>query len=152
MKKFLVVFYSLLIAISVFAADSVQVDKKVLRAFKTDFPNAQEIAWRELKGTYIVLFTDKGLRTKASYWKDGTLVNYTRSYTEQQLPYAIQLKLKEEYQGQKVFGVTEIGITSSARDQVTVEYFIKLEDDKNWTTVKADDSGNLSVVEKFSKN
>ena len=152
MKQLLAVFYSLLIGISVFAADSVQVNKNVLRSFKSDFPNAQEVAWRELKGSYIALFTEKGVRTKASYFKDGTLVNYTRSFTEQQLPYAIQLKLREEYAGKKVFGATEIGTNSADRNEIVVEYFIKLEDDKSWTTVKADDSGNLSVVEKFAKN
>jgi hypothetical protein len=142
----------MLIGISIFAADSVQVDKKVLRAFKTDFPKAEEVAWRELQGTYIVLFIDKGLRTKASYWKDGTLVNYTRTYSEQQLPFSVQLRLREEYPGKKVFGATEIGTNSRSRDYITVEYFVKLEDEKSWTTVKSDEEGKLSVVEKFSKN
>jgi hypothetical protein len=151
MKKFFVLFYSLLIGISVLAEDSVQVDKKVLRSFKNDFPNAQETAWQYAQGTYIVSFTDKGFRTKASYWKDGTLVNYVRTYSEEHLPFAILLKVKEEFQGKKVFGVTELAINSAARDLITVEYYVKLEDDKNWMTVKFDDEGNFNVVEKYSK-
>jgi hypothetical protein len=33
----------------------------------------------------------------------------------------------------------------------TVEYYIKLEDNENWITVKSNVDGNMQVVEKYRK-
>jgi hypothetical protein len=53
--------------------------------------------------------------------------------------------VKEKYQGKKIFGITEI--TSSEG----VTYNIVLEDDKYWTNISSDESGNLSQVQKLKK-
>jgi len=57
----------------------------------------------------------------------------------------ILLKLRKKYPSQKIFGVTEI------ESEVSIEYYIKMEDDTNWTTVKSDTGGNMQVIEKYKK-
>ena len=149
MKRLLVVFYSLLIGLGSFANDPVKIDEKLVQSFNNNFPNATEVSWFEAPKFIIVNFTEKGIRSKITYQKDGTISQFTRSYTEQNLPYNIQFKIKRKYPEKKIFGVTEF--LSGDEGHSTTEYYIKLEDDKNWITVKSDADGGLTVVEKYRK-
>jgi len=151
MKKFMILFYALLIGTASFAADTVVVNKRVLQSFEAGFPDAAEISWYQLPGTYQASFIAKGIRTKASYRNDGTLLNFSRYYQEDHLPYYIQLNVKEQYPGKKIFGVTELSSNSNSGDNLDVEYYIKLGDDKEWLTVKVNNDGEMSVTEKFKK-
>jgi hypothetical protein len=149
MKKLAILFYALLIGFGAFANDPVKIDEKLVQMFNTNFPNAKEVSWFEGPKFYIVNFTEKGIRSKITYQKDGTILQFTRSYTEQHLPYNIQYKVKKKYPEKKIFGITEF--VSGTDGESTTEYYIKLEDDKNWITVRADADGALTVVEKYRK-
>jgi hypothetical protein len=46
---------------------------------------------------------------------------------------------------QKIYGVTEI------TSKTGVEYYITMEDEKNWIQVKAESNGEFEVYEKFKK-
>ncbi len=85
------------------------------------------------------------IRTRINYDKEGNFVSATRYYFEQNLPVNILCKLKKRYPGQKVFGVTEVETESST------EYYIKLEDATNFTTVKSDIASNFEETEKYKK-
>jgi hypothetical protein len=122
-----------------------RVDDKVLKSFTETFPGAQEVKWEEFSDNYVVNFVEMGMRERISYDKDGNFVNATRYYSEGHLPLNILFKIRKKYPAQKIFGVTEI------ESEVSIEYYIKLEDDKNWTTVKSDGGGNLQVIEKYKK-
>jgi hypothetical protein len=148
MKKFIVLFVAVLTTAAAFALDP---DEKLLQVFKTSFPNAQEVIWHEFPETYIANFTENGIRSKISYRKDGTLVQLTRTYQDQNLPYHINLKVKEQYPGKKIFGVVELLTKSDTENFSILEYYIKLEDEKTWTTVKVDNDGEMTVVEKYKK-
>lgn len=145
MKKNLV-FSICLLALggSVFASPSV--DDKVIKSFRETFPGAQEVKWEEFSDNYVVNFVDLGMRERISYDKDGNFISATRYYNEGHLPLNILFKIRKKYPSQKIFGVTEV------ESDVTIEYYIKLEDDANWTTVKSDNGGNLQVIEKYKKS
>jgi len=121
------------------------VDDKVLKNFKETFPKAEQVKWEEFSDNYVVNFVDMGLRERISYDKDGNFISATRYYTEERLPLSILCKIRKKYPVQKVFGVTEVD------SETSIEYYIKLEDDANWTTIKSDSGGNLQVVEKYKK-
>lgn len=144
MKKNLILSISLL-AMSVFSYAKPTVDEKLLKSFKETFPKAEQVKWEEFTDNYIVNFVVSGTRERISYDKDGNFVNATRYYTEENLPLNIYCKIKKKYPNQHVFGVTEVETESS------VEYYVKLEDGTNWTTVKSDSGGNLQVIEKYKK-
>ncbi|MEO5563366.1 MAG: hypothetical protein ABIR18_08025 [Chitinophagaceae bacterium] len=150
MKKFFILFCSLMIGISSFA-NANNIDEKLLQAFKTNFPAAEEVTWIESKDLYIVNFKEKAVRTRIVYQKDGRMRNMTRSYREQDLPYHIHFKMGQEYPDKKIFGVIELMVVSDSNDYYSTEYYIKLEDEKNWYTVKVDTDGLMSVTEKFRK-
>jgi hypothetical protein len=151
MKKYQLSLYALLIGLSAFAFKPGDIDKKVVQSFSKGFPAAQNISWRELDDSYVVSFVENGVRSKLRYQKDGTATEFTRFYQEENLPLNVQYKVKKKFPDKKIFGVTEDLEITEAGDYLTKDYFIKLEDDKSWITVKMDGDGRLSVVEKFKK-
>ena len=55
-----------------------------------------------------------------------------RYYAPQMLPLNIYNRLKKEYSKKELFGVTEVTFGTD------VTYFVKMQDEKNWITVKID--------------
>jgi hypothetical protein len=147
MKKSLIIasfsLFAIFLCVQVQASTSV--NEKVLKTFKETYPKAEQVNWQEFTDNYVVNFTTVGIRERITYDKDGNFVSATRYFYEDQLPANILSKLRKKYPGQKVFGVTEVTTDAS------VEYYVKLEDNSNFTTIKTDNSGVMEVVEKFKK-
>jgi len=144
MKKSLIISISMM-AFSLAMYANVEVNEKVLKSFKETFPKAEQVNWQEYSDNYVVNFMELGIRERITYDKDGNFVSATRYYLEENLPTNILFKVKKKFPGQKVFGVTEVETDTS------VDYYIKLEDSSNWTTVKSDVSGVMEVVEKYKR-
>ena len=125
--------------------DKISVSDKLLQAFKQTFPDAEQVKWMEQEDKYTVNFKEKGIITKIEYDKEGNFMSSLRYYTEKNLPVNILCRLQKKYADKKVFGVTEMAT------ETAVEYYIKLEDDKSWITVKSSVDGNMQVVEKYKK-
>jgi hypothetical protein len=128
-----------------FATDGFTISEKMLNSFKKTFPDAQQVKWLEQADRYTVNFSENGVLTKIDYDKEGNFISSLRYYKEKNLPINILCRLQKKYADKKVFGVTEM--TTDA----AVEYYIKLEDDENWITVKSNADGNMQVVEKYKK-
>ena len=148
MKKFFILFCSLLLGTVSFAF-SLTIDEKLLQAFKISFPNAEEVNWYESKDAYVASFKENGVRARAVYKRDGQLRSLVRSYNEENLPYPVQFKVKQDYPDKKIFGVVELTVTEN--NFTATEYHIKMEDEKNWYTVVMDSDGFLTVTERFRK-
>jgi hypothetical protein len=145
MKKMMITAISMLmLSIGVFARHT-DVNEKVLKSFKESFPKAEQVSWQEYVDTYVVNFTSIGIKERITYDKEGNFISSTRYYYQENLPANIICKIKKNYPSYKVFGVTEVTTEN------LVQYYVKMEDDANWTTVKSDDAGNMEVVEKYKK-
>jgi hypothetical protein len=136
---------SLTVGAAAFASDGITISDKLLQEFKHTFPNATDVRWIESTDKYTVDFKQSGIVTKIDYDKEGNFVSSYRYYSENNLPVGILCKIQKRYPEKKVFGVTEVTMDN------TIEYYIKLEDDKNWITVKSNSDGGMQVVEKFKK-
>ena len=144
MKKFFVL--PLLLACMFFVSSAFAgVNEKLLKAFKETFPQAAEVSWQELDESYVVNFMEGEVRTRITYDKEGNFTSSIRYYKEQNLPVNILCKLKKKYASEKIFGVTELTTDSH------IEYYVKLENDVNWISVKSDGEGNLEQVDKYKK-
>ena len=146
MKKMIITAISMLMLSMGIFARAVEVNEKVLKSFKESFPSAQQVSWQEYVDTYVVNFTSIGIKERITYDKEGNFISSTRYYYQENLPANIICKIKKNYPGYKVFGVTEV-----ATDNL-VQFYVKMEDNANWTTVKSDESGNMEVVEKYKKS
>ena len=146
MKKVLFAAGLLLYVTAAFAVDPPEVSEKVLNAFKQTFYNPKEVAWYAGdNGSYEVYFKCGDITSKVWYDKEGNITTAYRYYSESSLPPVILGKIKMKYSDKTVFGVTEIS------NDAGVYYYVKLEDAKNWITIKADALGVLEVYEKLRK-
>ena len=142
MKKVLAVICSMMLVIGAYAFE---VNEKVLKSFNETFSSAEEVKWEEYKTYYTVSFVHSGIRSKVNYDKDGRMLGSIRYYAPQLLPLNIYNRLKIDYSKKELFGVTEVTFGTE------VTYFVKMQDSKNWITIKIDPSGNSSVHEKYKK-
>ena len=151
MKKLAIVFTALLLSAVALASDPGGIDEKLIRSFNTSFPKAEQVNWYELPKTYVVNFVENGIRGRIEYRKDGKTTQYTRYYTGELLPYVVQSSVNKTFPNKTVYGVIEVSTVSESGNQSKIDYYVKMQDARYWTTVKADMDGNLKVVEKYKK-
>ncbi len=144
MKKVLLFACASLIAASSFANKPIT-SEKALKAFKATFSDAENVVWTDAANSYTVKFTQQGINTFVKYDEEGNFLSSRRYYNAEQLPIDIQCKLRKKFADKTIFGVTE----SIVGDEIN--YYIKLEDAKTWTTVKVDNARNMEITEKFGK-
>ena len=142
MKKVLAIICSMLFVAGAYAFE---VNEKVLKSFNETFTAAEEVKWEEYKTYYTVSFVNTGIRSKVNYDKDGNMLGSIRYYAPQLLPLNIYNRLKKEQSNKELFGVTEVTFGTD------VTYFVKMQNDKHWITIKIDASGNSSIHEKYRK-
>jgi hypothetical protein len=147
MKKITIAALALLLLLRVTAASNgPEVKKDLQQSFQKDFPNAENIHWGENNDGYSVTFTVKSILTRITYDKKGRFTGSLRNYSEQILPFYLTNKLKKKYPGQEIYGVTEVTSPSD------VTYFVKLQSDKYWTTVRLEADGSSEMVEQYGRD
>ncbi len=122
-----------------------EVNEKVLKAFNETFSDAKDVIWSEYESYYEVKFKQSEISARLKYDQEGNVIEAYRYYQEQYLPPYVLCRLKKKYADKKVFGITEVTKESG------LEYFITLEDDQHWYTVRSDSFGNLDLQKKFKK-
>ena len=143
MKKLLFFACVLLIASSSFA--NKPVSEKVLKAFNATFAGAENVVWTDSENIFTVKFTQLGITTFVTYDEGGNFISSLRYYFADKLPVDIQCRLKKKFADKTIFGVIEYTVGDE------VNYFVKLEDAKTWTTVKIANGRNMDVTEKYKK-
>ena len=142
MKKMILFISASLLTVASFAYDP---NTKVLKAFTQTFTTAENVKWEEYTDYYTVSFYTSGTTSRINYDKEGNIISSTRYYQPNLLPLNILTKLKKQYPTKELFGVTEMTVGD---DMV---YFVKMQDEKHWITLKIDTYGNSQVYEKYKK-
>ncbi|HET9279589.1 MAG TPA: hypothetical protein VFN95_15440, partial [Flavitalea sp.] len=109
------------------------------------------VVWQESNESYIVSFIEDGIRVRIVYLRDGSITHFLRYYLEENLPLDIRLDIKKKFPGKNIYGITEENITSNIENRSKTSYFIKLEDDSSWLTIKAERHKKPKVIEKLNK-
>ena len=145
MKKILIALFVFTAAVAKASDHHPEVNQKILESFNKTFIYAQEVVWYEKDDFYQANFWQGGINIRARYDDQGNLLWTIRYYFEKQLSPTILASLKKKYSDKSIFGITEV----SSEDVVC--YFVTLQDDKNWYTIKSDVYGNLQQTDKFKK-
>lgn len=112
--------------------------------FHSTFPDATEVTWYNMaKGQFYVAFNTAGKKNRAMYSKKGKMLYKISYYLKEMLPASVLQKMKDNYCGKSIFGITEISYNHE-----TV-YELVLQDDTSWTDIKI--SGNQIIDEKVWK-
>jgi hypothetical protein len=144
MKKVILFACIIMITGSSFASVP-KISEKALKAFNATFKDVENVQWTDAENIYTVKFSQQGINTFVKYDEDGNFISSRRYYNAEQLPVDIQCTLKKKFANKTVFGVTEYTVGDD------VNYYVKLEDAKNWITVKVDNMRNFEVTEKYQK-
>jgi hypothetical protein len=121
-----------------------EISQKALQAFHTVFAGAKHVKWTEYNDHYFVSFYQNEILVKATYDKEGNMLNSMRYYGEQRLPLNILYQVEKSYPSKMIAEVTEV-----SNGEGTL-YFIQLKDKKGWTIIKSDASGELEVTDRFA--
>jgi hypothetical protein len=122
------------------------INEKLIKAFQAAFPLAEKVDWNENGDHYFVHFKDHEILSEIEYDHEGNFVASARYYKSVDLlPLHLAWELHKKFGTKTIFGVTETNTESE-----TI-YYVKLEDGKEWVTVKGSSDGMLQVIEKFNK-
>lgn len=124
------------------------INDKAKKSFVKNFPSAESINWTESKSgdTFTAYFRMYDVKTVANFDRDGQLISVLRYYGEERLPLTVLSLLKTRYADKTISGVTEF----SKNQNEDVAYYVKLEDNTHWYTVKI--VGNdMEETEKLDK-
>lgn len=135
-------FIVLLPALAAFAYEP---NEKVLKAFTETFTHAENVKWEEYPGYYTVSFKTGAIQSKVIYDEEGMMLGAIRYYFPELLPLHILTAIKKEFKGKTPYCVTEV-----TRNNM-LNYFIKLEDDNFWYSIRVTASGNSTIIEKYRK-
>ncbi len=126
-------------------AKPIEVNEKVKKMFHKTFSNIEKVDWYEDDKIFTARFTQNGVITYVKYDEEGDFLSSRRYYNAEHLPVDIRVKLHKRYPDKKIYIVTEL-----VEDNI-INYFIKLEDDKCWYTIKVDSERQMSRIEKYIK-
>lgn len=143
MKKTFATLAVLLVTLFAFAKPPVT--EKVLKQFSHLFPTVQDARWFEAEDHYDVYFEKEDVKYHVRYDLDGKIISTRNYYTGAKLSPFLKAKVAEKYPGKTIFGVTEL--TTSEE----MFYVINLEDEKRWTNIRVDATGQITEIEKLQK-
>lgn len=152
MKKLFVLFGAMLIGFHSLPNNPVKIDEQLLQNFSVQFPHAQKIVWQESEDAYTVSFVEDGIRLRVVYLRNGALTHFLRYYLEENLPLDVRLSVKKKFPGKSIYGVVEENLTSHIQNKTSTVYYIKLEDDCSWTTVRVQRNKKMKIVGKLNKD
>jgi len=122
------------------------VNEKLIQAFQAAFPLAEKVDWNESGDHYFVHFKDHEILSEIEYDHEGNFLASERYYkSADMLPIHLAWALHKKFPNKTVYGITE---TSTEGETL---YYIKMQDAKEWITVKGSSDGITQVIERFNK-
>lgn len=145
MKKLVTLFALVLIAAAGFANDKTVNNSKVLDGFRHEFGNVENVDWYQTESSYVAKFSLNASKVTAHFDADGTLLATSRNISDNQLPNNVINRLIKKFPNQQIHNIVEYVTDDATR------YLIILESETEWTTLKAETTGGLSVITKLRK-
>lgn len=124
--------------------DEADINVNAVRDFSRTFKNAAAVKWVKNENGASVYFEADGVKMRSSYNTKGKKEYTLKYYDESQLPSDIRHLVRSTYYDYRIVIATEVERNEH------VSYLVKMENDKEYLTIKVDD-GELSVFEKTTK-
>ena len=121
------------------------INAKALRDFVRSYQHPSDVVWTALPDGFRVHFYSDDIQTRIFYDQKGNRLAMIRYYREDKLPHDVRYLVKSNYYDYSIFNVTEV-----SKNGKTV-YFVKLESDSEWKTIRLDDD-EMDETESYSKN
>jgi hypothetical protein len=145
MKK--IIFFLLLLLMGVAAhSNPIKVDERIQKLFAEAFPKAKSVTWYGNETHYEVVFFYKDAQCRITYRLDGVVERTERYYSAEDLPPFVLSRVKRNYDGYRIHGITEI------TTELGMTYYIILEGEQKWVQIQADELGNSYLVKRFKRS
>jgi hypothetical protein len=145
MKK-IVFMLSLVVTMGVCSAyPSERVSQRALASFKTEFANAQDVAWETGNNYFRAAFTMNEQRIFAYYNVDGQLLSIARYISSIQLPVNRYADLKNDY---SKYWITDLFEVSNSEG---LHYYVTLETADSKLVMHSSNGGSWSTYSKSKK-
>lgn len=145
MKK-IVFMLGLVVTMGVCSAyPSERVSQKVLASFKTEFVNAQDVAWETGNNYFRAEFTMNEQRIFAYYNVDGQLLSIARYISSIQLPVNLYADLKNDYSKYWISDLFEVSNSEG------LHYYVTLETADSKLVMHSGNGGSWSTYSKSKK-
>lgn len=132
------------LASGAFAANPI-VGEQPLKSFNALFRNVQNVVWVSGKEYSDVSFQAEGKLMKARFDNTGNLIQTLRYYKEESLPAFVRQRIRKQYKGCEIYGVTEL----STKDALI--YTFSLRNDRHLFVVLADLNGEVLSSKKYNR-
>ncbi|MRG47987.1 hypothetical protein GFS24_22900 [Chitinophaga sp. SYP-B3965] len=147
MKKIITILAIMFTTGAAFASnDNVTDNKKAMVTFNQEFAGASDVAWYNSDEGTVAKFVLKNSKVTAHFNKAGELLATSRYITDADLPLGIINKLIKRFPEQNIRNVVEY----SSEGEST--YVISLENETEWTILKAKSGSPLITLKKLQKN
>lgn len=121
------------------------VSEKTRATFTSIFKSAVNVTWSETGNNAEAFFTVNEVKTRATFDAKGNLIQTVRYYKEDQLSPVVLAGVTSSFPGKEIHGVTEVSNNNG------VNYRIVLKDNKHYTYINANSTGDTEVVSKYKR-
>lgn len=150
MKKIIIMLAITISAVSAFAgkptAGDLNVNQKILDAFKTEFSTATNVEWTAGENYYMATFTYNDKYVFAYFNEEAELLGVTRHISSGNLPINLQTSLKKNYDNYWISDLMEVAKYNNTY------YYITLENADTKLVLKSSGGSNWSVHNKIRKS
>lgn len=105
----------------IFAQTNKKADKYLLASFQENFSNASDVNWKQVKNYTEATFTMNKKQLSIFYNQDNSLFAVSRNISPEQLPLALFVDLKKNYNKYWVSDLLELTIEGHTRYYITLE-------------------------------
>ena len=123
---------------------SIDVNDRIVKKFKKEFPGAMDAVWVQTKNGFIVRFISNGIQNWTFLNKGGNRLSTMRYYTETELPSDVRTQVKSTYFDFSISSVKEVNCNN------LTAYLITIEDKTKWKVIRVVD-GEMDVWEEHQK-
>jgi predicted mannosyl-3-phosphoglycerate phosphatase (HAD superfamily) len=121
------------------------VSEKVQATFTSIFKSAVDVTWSKTANSAEAYFTANDIKTRATFDTKGNLIQTVRYYKEDKLSPVVLAGVASSFVGKEIHGVTEVSNKNG------VNYRIVLKDNKHYTHINANSTGDTEVVSKYTR-
>jgi hypothetical protein len=125
--------------------DEMDVNINAVRDFTKKYKNATGVKWVKNENGPSVYFVMDGVKMRSSYNTKGRKEYVLKYYDESKLPTEVRHLVRSTYYDYTIAIATEVVRNGN------VSYLIKMENDKEYLTVKFDNAGEVSVFDRTTK-
>ncbi|SDE12376.1 hypothetical protein [Niabella drilacis] len=121
------------------------VNEKVMKTFNQVFAGARDVQWNATAGYSEASFRSGAIATRAVIDNSGALIRTIRYYGQNELPSNVLYKIRKQYDGKAIFGVTEVTNTAGTL------YHVVIKDSRNLFNVTVDNNGSVLKTVKYKR-